>query len=280
MTGRRAIVFGAAGMLGRTLVPRLEADGWHVRGVDVADGDVTDLAAVRSLVTDVALVVNCAAYTDVDGCETEQDTAFRVNAIGPRNLAIAAEDHGAPLVHVSTDFVFDGEQRTPYVEDDPIRPESVYGRSKAWGEQFVRDLCRRHFIIRTQWLYGHGGKNFVDTMRRLFGERDSVAVVADQIGSPTSTVDLSEGIAQMVAAGGFGTYHGACGGEVSWHGLAQRIAATTGYAGEVRETTAASWNAPAPRPAYSVLRNRHFELTIGDPFRGWEAALDEHLATA
>jgi len=201
-----------------------------------------------------------------------------VNAIGPRNLAMACRDRDVPLCQLSTDFVFDGTARAPYREDDPVRPLSIYGRSKEWGERFVRELAPRHWIVRTQWLYGRGGKNFVDTMRRLFSERDRLDVVADQVGSPTSTRELAAALVRILDAGGHGTWHASGRGETSWHGFARAIADRLGYRGRIEPTTAAAWNAPAPRPAYSVLRNFHLELTIGDPFRPWEQALDDYLA--
>lgn len=279
---KQVTVFGAKGMLGHALVPALEGAGWRVTGVDLDDGDIGELDVVHRLVADSRpdAVVNSAAYTNVDGCETEQATAYRVNAIGARNIAIAAREHGSALVHVSTDFVFDGAKSTPYVEDDPIAPQSIYGRSKAWGEDLVRSLCPRHAILRTQWLYGAGGKNFVDTMRRLFGERDELEVVADQIGCPTSTDELARAIVHVLDVRGEGTFHASCQGEVSWHGFARAIAEAVGYAGQVKETSAAKWNAPAPRPAYSALENRHFALTGGDPFRPWQDALADFLAAS
>jgi len=277
--GRRAVILGGAGMLGRTLVPTLEQTGWQVRAFDIEDADITIASEIRDLLatSGADVVVHGAAMTDVDGCERDPDLAYRVNAIGTRNVADACRDLGADLLYISTDFVFDGEKRSPYLEDDPVAPLGAYGRSKEWGERFVRELTNRHFIVRTQWLFGPGGKNFVDTMRRVFTERDHVEVVADQVGCPTSTRDLSVAIARILDDGGHGTYHASCRGETSWFGLAEAVARAVGFRGRLEPTTAARWNAPAPRPAYSVMRNLHLELTVGDPFRSWEEAVEEYL---
>jgi len=276
---RRAVVLGGAGMLGRALVPALEDAGWKVRAYDIEDADITIASEIHDLVaaSGADAVVHAAAMTDVDGCEKDPDLAYRINAIGTRNVAAACRDLGADLLYVSTDFVFDGEKRSPYLEDDPVAPLCVYGRSKEWGERFVRELTNRHFIVRTQWLFGPGGKNFVDTMRRVFAERDQVRVVADQIGCPTSTRDLSAAITRILDHGGHGTYHASCTGETTWFGLAEAVARAVGFGGRLEPTTAAEWNAPAPRPEYSVMRNFHLELTIGDPFRPWEDAVAEYL---
>lgn len=278
----RAVVLGGAGMLGKVLTPTLVDAGWEVDAYDVADADITQPEEIRALLTSSRpeVVVHAAAMTDVDGCEREPDRAYAVNALGTRNVAAVCRDLDAALLYVSTDFVFNGAKREPYQEDDAIAPLCAYGRSKAWGEQFVRELTTRHWVVRTQWLYGPGGNNFVDTMRRLFGERDEVKVVADQIGSPTATVDLAAAIRRILEAGGHGTYHAACRGETSWFGLAEAVARHLGYQGKLLPVTAAEWGAPAARPPYSVLRNYHLELTIGDPCRDWEAALADHLAAA
>lgn len=275
----RIVVLGGAGMLGSTLVPTLEGAGWEVLTYDIQDADITRPEDIHGLITAARarVVVHGAAITDVDGCETDPDTAYRVNAVGTRNVAAACRDTGTDLMYISTDFVFDGEKKTPYIEADAVGPRSVYGRSKEWGERFVRDLTARHFIVRTQWLYGPGGKNFVDTLRRLFAERDEVQVVADQVGCPTSTQDLSDVILNLITSGGHGTYHASCRGEVTWFGFAEAIARRIGFKGRIVASSTEEWNAPAPRPAYSALRNYHLELTTGDPCRPWEEALEAYL---
>jgi dTDP-4-dehydrorhamnose reductase len=270
-------------MLGRALTPALAVAGWDVTAYDIDDADITRADDIRALLEAAkpAVVVHAAALTDVDGCERDPDRAYAVNALGTRNVAAVCRDLDAELLYVSTDFVFDGTKREPYIEDDPIGPLCVYGRSKAWGEQFVRELTLRHWVVRTQWLYGPGGGNFVDTMRRLFRERDEVRVVTDQIGSPTATRDLAAALVRILDGGGHGTYHASCRGETSWFGLAEFVAREVDYRGALRAVTAAEWNAPAARPPYSVLRNYHLELTVGDPCRGWEEAVSEHVrATA
>ena len=208
------LVVGAHGMLGRDLMTVLP--GEH-RGVDIDDVDITSQESVRTLMVTLKpeVVVNVAAYTDVDGCETKRELAYAVNGDGVGNLARVTADIGAKLVHISTDYVFDGSKGSPYREDDPTGPLSVYGQSKLLGEQNAR-LNPDHLIIRTQWLYGLHGKNFVETMLTLAAERTVLSVVDDQIGSPTWTVDLALAIRALLATDCRGTYHAANAGFCSW----------------------------------------------------------------
>jgi dTDP-4-dehydrorhamnose reductase len=276
---RRIVVLGAQGMLGTTLVPGLTSAGWDVLSYDIQDADITRPDEIRALIEAARprAVVHGAAMTDVDGCEKDPDRAYRINAIGTRNVAAACRENNVELLYVSTDFVFDGRKTTPYLEADPVHPLGVYGQSKEWGERFVREATPRHYIVRTQWLFGPGGKNFVDTMRRLMTERNEIAVVADQVGCPTATRDLTEALRAILDSGGYGTYHASCQGEVSWFGLTETIARAVDYQGKLVPTTAAIWNAPAPRPAFSALRNMHLALTVGDPCRSWSEAVEEHI---
>lgn len=251
----RWIVTGARGMLGRDVVDLLDRLGEDVRPLGRADLDVTDGEAVSRGIRGVDVVVNCAAWTAVDDAESREPEAFVLNATAPQLLARAARTTGARLVHVSTDYVFDGGATSPYAETAPLAPVSAYGRTKAAGEWAVRAENPDHLILRTAWLYGAGGSCFPKTMARLARERDALQVVGDQVGQPTWTADVAELMHRLVAAGApSGTYHATSSGEVSWHGFTQAIVATLGKdPGMVRETTSAQFVRPAPRPAYSVL---------------------------
>jgi dTDP-4-dehydrorhamnose reductase len=259
--------------LGRDLIAVL--DGHELYSFDL-DWDITDAAAVAKDCAAIKpdLIINSAAYTDVDGCETNVDLAYRVNAIGPHNLALAARAGGIPLVSVSTDFVFDGTKTTPYDEFDTPRPMSVYGRSKLAGENLVREVCPEHYIIRTAWLYSRHGHNFVKTMLKLAGERDTLTVVDDQIGSPTFSLDLATRIAELISTGWYGTYHVTNSGQTSWYGFARAILEQAGLDPEkVKPMTSAELDRPAPRPAFSVLANYAADLRGLAPMRDWREAL-------
>jgi dTDP-4-dehydrorhamnose reductase len=222
------------------------------------------------------VVVNAAAWTDVDGAETAEDRAHAVNADGPRNLAAACAAHGARLVHVSTDYVFDGEATTPYAEDAPIAPRSAYGRTKAAGEQVVRQLLPKgSYIVRTAWVYGEHGGNFVRTMARLAGERETLDVVDDQRGQPTWSHDLADLLVTMVRRDvAPGIYHGTSSGETTWFGLARAVFEELGLDPErVRPTTTDRFPRPAPRPAYSVLGHDALRAAGIEPMDDWRAML-------
>lgn len=269
------LVVGAKGMLGQDLMRVLPGD---VRGVDIEEIDITSPESVRRVLVTLKprVVVNCAAYTDVDGCETNIDLAMRVNGEGVGNLSVVTREIGALLVQVSTDYVFDGTKGTPYVEDDPVNPLNVYGKSKLLGEEKARENPD-HLIVRTQWLYGHGGKNFVETMLRLAGERKELAVVDDQIGSPTWTVDLSLAISELIGNGRRGTYHAANRGSCSWYELAGAIFAEAGVSMTVRPQTTAELGRPAPRPLYSVLDCEKLTHDVGLKLEEWREALRNYL---
>ena len=272
-------VLGARGMLGHDVVLAAENEGHEVSGYGHAEVDITDPEQVgRRLRLDRPdAVVNCAAWTDVDGAEGAEGAATAVNGTGARDLALAATAAGAQLVHVSTDYVFDGTKRTPYVESDPVGPRSAYGRSKLAGEQGVAAASPDHAIVRTAWLYGAGGPNFVATMLRLAGERDEVSVVTDQIGCPTWTGHLAPVLVQIAERGQGGVQHAAAAGSVSWNGFAQAIFETAGVDCRVLPTTTDAFPRPAPRPAFSVLgteRDDHI------PLPAWDAGLRAHLGAA
>ncbi|NED95113.1 dTDP-4-dehydrorhamnose reductase [Phytoactinopolyspora alkaliphila] len=271
----RWLVTGAGGMLGQDLVPMLppEATTASTR----ADLDVTDTAAVGDAVAGHDVVVHLAAWTDVDGAEAEPDAAMEVNGVGTANVAKACQAHGARLIHVSTDYVFDGTATEPYPEDTPVNPVSAYGRSKAEAERAVLEhLPGSGAILRTAWLYGEHGPNFVSTMRHLAATRDHVDVVDDQSGQPTWTRDLAERIVDLVRAGAPpGVYHATNAGQATWFQLAQAVFAVLGLdPGRVRPTTSDRFVRPAPRPAYSVLGHAGWAKAALPPMRPWRQAFD------
>ncbi|MFQ5508351.1 MAG: dTDP-4-dehydrorhamnose reductase [Leptospirillia bacterium] len=271
------LITGANGMLGRDLTARLAADH-EVHPYPSSALDITDPVAVQREVLRTApdLIINCAAYTDVDGCETERDKARQVNAEGPEHLAKAADGAGAALLHVSTDYVFDGTSRTPYGESDPTGPVTEYGRSKLAGEEAVRRHCPRHYIVRTAWLYGEHGNNFVATMLRLAQSNPSLTVVDDQVGNPTWTKDLADAIGRLIETSAWGTYHATNAGEVSWCGFAREIFRLRGIATQVTPVTTAEFPRPAPRPAYSALGRKGL-AALGIRMRPWQEALAAFL---
>jgi dTDP-4-dehydrorhamnose reductase len=268
------LVVGAGGMLGTDLVTALGARPFV--GLRRAELDVTDDRAVRAAVDGHEVVVNAAAWTAVDDAESHEPQAFAVNAVGAANLARACAASGAHLVQVSTDYVFSGDGTEPYLEDAPTSPRSAYGRTKLAGEWAVRALLpERSWIVRTAWLYGEHGPNFVATMRRLEAERDTVSVVDDQTGQPTWTVDLAERILAMVDSGApAGIYHGTAAGATTWRGLAQLVFELSGAEpSRVEPTTTAAFPRPAPRPAWSVLGHAAWERAGLTPMRPWDEAL-------
>lgn len=272
----RMLVTGAHGQLGREIARQGQNHELILTDVDTLD--IADGKQVRSLFQAVhpQVVIHCAAYTNVDGAETDSDTAFRVNVIGARNIAVGCLETGARMTYISTDYVFDGAGTDQYREFDPVHPQTVYGRTKWQGEEIVRQILGRHYIIRTAWLYGEGN-NFVKTMLRLAGTQKSLRVVQDQIGTPTSTVDLAWSIFRLLENDAYGTYHASCQGQCSWYEFACEIFRQTGKDIEVIPVTTAEFVRPAKRPAYSVLDNYMLRMSVGDPMREWQQALREYL---
>ncbi|WP_116947270.1 dTDP-4-dehydrorhamnose reductase [Jiangella endophytica] len=270
----RWLITGAAGMLGRDVATVL--DGAEVTALGRAQLDITDAAAVDQAVRGHDVVVNTAAWTDVDGAETAEAQATAVNGTGPAHLAAACARHGARLVHVSTDYVFDGAATTPYPEDAPTAPRSAYGRGKLAGERAVlAALPDAGYVVRTAWLYGEHGGNFVRTMARLSADRETLDVVDDQRGQPTWSADVATRLVELVRADAPpGVYHATNGGETTWFGLARAVFTQLGLDPErVRPTTTDKFPRPAPRPAYSVLGHDGWARAGLPPLRPWDEAL-------
>lgn len=285
------LITGANGQLGQELQAMLTSGasdigpipdallGAEVTAADVDKLDITDLAQVREFVAaeKPGVIINCAAMTNVDACETALEGAMKVNAIGPRNLAIAAEASGAKLIHVSTDYVFRGDGDTPRCEWDAVAPNTVYGKSKLLGEQMAMAQCGRTFVVRTAWLYGLIGNNFVKTMRKLGREKESIMVVDDQRGNPTNANDLAHHLLKLAVSEEYGIYHCTGEGECSWYDFACRIMEYSGLSCKVNPCTTDEFPRPAPRPAYSSLNNLMLRATVGDEMHPWESALKTYI---
>lgn len=240
--------------------------------------DITRLDPVAKMMKEINpdFVINAAAFTDVDRCESEPDLAYLVNGIGARNIAMACEQISCPVVQISTDYVFDGTKDGPYHEWDDTAPINQYGLSKLMGERFVTSLTNRFYVVRTSWLYGKNGKNFVDTIGRLLSEREGIDVVDDQVGSPTFTLDLARKLREIIGKG-YGTYHITNSGKCSWYEFAVAIAAKMGIAKRISPVTSEMFKRPAKRPANSVLGHTMLRLEGLDEMRDWKAALHEYL---
>jgi dTDP-4-dehydrorhamnose reductase len=275
----KILITGANGQLGRELTKQYrQKDNIELILTDVADLDITDVAAVYECVNNhkPEVIINCAAHTAVDKCETDVDMAYKINTVGPKNLAAAAYAVGAEIVQISTDYVFDGQGDAALTEFDQVNPQTVYGKTKLDGEKVVANLNPKHYIVRTAWLYGDGN-NFIKTMLKLSQTNAAVTVVNDQTGSPTSTVDLAKVVIRLVESKNYGLFHCTCKGECTWYELTKEIFRIKGIATEVIPCTTEQFPRPAKRPKYSVLRNYMLELTTGDITRSWQEALEEYL---
>lgn len=276
---KKVIVTGCNGQLGRAVNKLYAGDNtYELVNTDVGELDITDIDDVMSFARKIKpyAIINCAAHTAVDACETEGDKAYRINAIGPRNLSIAASETGAKLIHISTDYVFDGQATKPYIEFDPTGPQGMYGITKLAGENFVKEFADRYFIIRTAWLYGDG-KNFVKTMLRLSESNDKVRVVYDQVGSPTSADELAKAVAFLLPTENYGLFHGTCEGDCSWAEFTEEIFRLAGKKTVVEKITSEEFGAAAPRPAYSILENYMFKLTSDFMFADWHDAIAKYI---
>lgn len=276
----RVVVTGAKGQLGSELVEVLRGDheviGFNRGECDVADpGSKEILRACRP-----DLVIHAAAYTDVDGCELDPQKAYRVNALGTQHVAEACKALRVPLIYISTDYVFDGQKGEPYTESDAPNPINIYGKSKLEGERLVRALVEHSYIIRTAWLYGRGGRNFVKTILQKARQGEAVRVVDDQVGSPTYAKDLAKAIACLLRGIPFGTYHLTNSGSCSWYEFAKRIFTVAGLKGSesLRPITSQELGRPAPRPPYSVLANDRWLKVMNQKLRSWQEALEEALS--
>ena len=269
----KVLVSGSGGQLGKELTELLPERGHEVVALSRKELDVADFGAVRRALEEHApdLVVNAAAYTNVDGCETETALAYRVNALGPRNLAQLCGERGCDLLHVSTNYVFDGESERPYEPFDPPSPISAYGRTKLAGEEYVRQLTNRWYVVRSAGVYGRG-HNFVRTMLRVAAERDVLKVKEDEFISPTYALDLAEGIVRLVEGGQYGLYHLTNSGSCSWYEFAKEIFDLAGVEVEVVPVPGSEYPLPAARPANGVLS------ALGSPeLRHWREALEDYL---
>jgi dTDP-4-dehydrorhamnose reductase len=274
------LVTGGAGQLGRELFDTATAAGHEVRSTTRAECDITSPAAVRAVLEDAdpEVVINCAAWTGVDAAESDSDAAFRANAIGPRVLAGACALRDILLVQMSTDYVFDGTATSPIDEWQRPNPRSAYGASKLAGETEVRTLARRHMVIRTSWLYGQGGPNFVLTILRAAAERPELRVVSDQLGCPTWTGHLAPALLAVIERDLPGTVHLTNSGAVSWHGFAEAIIAAAGGDTPVTPITTAEYPTAAYRPRYSVLDNRVCRMLGEAPLPPWQDGLRSYMA--
>ncbi len=286
----KILIIGSKGQLGRDLLAQAQARGWTAVGADLPECDITDpqsLAGVFSTASQIDIVINAAAFTAVDAAESQPDFAFAVNRDSVGRLAATCRQAAVPLLHLSTDYVFDGRKRSPYLPRDPVNPQGVYARSKAQGESILRKQLDRHVIVRTSWLFGLQGANFVKTMLRLGRERDLIRVVDDQVGCPTYAGDLAAALLDVAAyvvrhADAWGTYHFCNQGAVTWYAFTGRILALAQTHEPMRvkriePISTTEYPLPAPRPAYSVLDCRSLEARFGIIRRHWEDGLKEML---
>ena len=285
---KKILVTGGNGQLGRAIRKEYAASDVEFINTDVVEGegvvslDITDVDAVLKLVRAEKpdVIINCAAHTNVDKCEEQWDLAYKINAIGPRNLSIAATEADAKMIHVSTDYVFEGNGTRPYTEFDAPNPVSAYGKTKLEGENFVKEFAKKHFILRTAWLYGDG-KNFVKTMLALAENHDELNVVCDQVGTPTSAVELAKMIHYLEGTENYGTFHATCEGDTNWADFAEAIFKRAGKNVKVNHVTSKQYKemnpASANRPAYSILEDYMIKLTSDFVMADWQDALDVYM---
>lgn len=274
----KVLITGSNGMLGHDLIDVLNDKHELIlttsKTLDITDKEHT-VEFIKENKPDI--VINSAAYTDVDGCEENRKLAFSVNGEGVRNLAIGCREADCPLVHISTDYVFNGKNDTPWVEDDEIDPISVYGKSKLEGEQAIQEILDKFFIVRTAWLYGVNGGNFPKTMLELAKTHDELTVVYDEVGTPTYTPDLAEAIGKLIETDYYGIYHITNSGSCSWCEFAKYIFEIAGVDVKVTPVTASEFARPAPRPSYSVLNNKKWVDNGFEPLRSYKEAIKDYL---
>lgn len=287
----KILITGSKGQLGNELQDIIKIGGAEIGQVsksikdstvialDIDELDITNLTEVKKIITHLKpdVVINCAAATNVDGCENNENFAFKVNSIGPRNLAIACEKVNAKLVQISTDYVYSGDGLKPLCEYDLTLPYSIYGKTKLLGENYVRKFSTKYFIVRTAWLYGYVGHNFVYTIRKIGKEKDYIDVVSDQVGNPTNANDLAYHILKLIETEEYGIYHCTGKGECTWFEFAKMIIKLSGEKCEVRPCTSEEYKSAAKRPTYSSLDNMMLRNTIGDEMRDWKDALKSFI---
>lgn len=287
----KLLITGAKGQLGTQLIDVIKGmkcelgeinkayEGVEVIGIDLQDLDISNLKEVKDYINKLKpdIIINPAAYTNVDGCEVNIDLAFKANSLGARNLAIAAEEIGAKLLQLSTDYVFEGNGTIPYREYDLPNPQSVYGGTKLKGEEYVREFCSRYFIVRTSWLYGYNGGNFVKTIMKAAKEKGRLEVVNDQRGNPTNAEDLIYHILKLALTEEYGIYHCTGEGECSWYDFAVKIVEYANIPCTVEPIDSGRSNRAAKRPAFSSLDNMMLRCTIGNEMRHWQQALQEFI---
>jgi len=269
------LVTGHKGMLGKVLYDMLEREGHKVKGADLPEQDLTQINETTELFKDIDFIYNCAAYTDVDGCETDQETAMEVNGEAVKKLALYSGN--IPLLHISTDYVFNGNADKPYLEDDPIAPVSLYGKSKAAGEKELIANKKNFFIVRTAWLYGYHGSNFIETIIKLSNDKDEIKVVNDQKGAPTNVEDLAEILVKFINCKNYGIYHFTNSGETTWFNFAKEIVSGVGNKTEVVPCSSQEFVRPAVRPQYSVLDLEKIKKEFKIEIPGWQDGLHRYL---
>ena len=279
MLMNKVLVTGAKGQLGSDLVLILNKSGYQVFGLGKSDLDITKEEEVTKIISQIQpdIIIHCAAYTNVDKAEGESDFAFHINAVGTRNIAIAAEKIQSKLVYISTDYVFNGSSLIPYHEFSPVSPINIYGSSKLAGENMVRDFHSKYFIVRTSWVFGVNGNNFVKTMMKLSREKEQLKVVNDQIGCPTYTIDLSKCILQLMESNKFGIYHVSNSGNCSWFEFAKEIFYQTKTSIKLVPCSTEEFPRKAKRPKYSILDHMCLQINQFSPMPTWKDALTRFL---
>lgn len=287
----KILITGANGQLGQeilNLLKNMKADigqiheaykNANIKALNSKELDITAFQRVKACVSEFKpeIIINCAAFTNVDRCETDRETALKVNAIGPQNLAIAAEEISAKFIHVSTDYVFSGDHEEPLIEYDLPSPSTVYGKTKLLGEAYIREQCSKYFIVRTAWLYGRFGRNFVYTIMNAAKEKSYLEVVDDQTGCPTNAEDLAYHILDIALTREYGIYHCTGEGQCTWYDFAKRIIEFSKIECVIKPITSENLNRPAKRPSFSALENMMLNLKNMNKMRNWEEALKEFI---
>ncbi|MTI65562.1 MAG: dTDP-4-dehydrorhamnose reductase [Firmicutes bacterium] len=274
----KVLITGSNGMLGCDLKKVMEKQHDLILATR-DDFDITNIDETIKFIekSNPDIVIHAAAYTDVDGCESNIDLAYKVNSLGARNIAVSCNKIDASLVYISTDYVFDGTKGEGYIETDKTNPQSIYGKSKLAGENLIKETCKKHYIVRTSWLFGENGNNFVKTMLNLAKTKKELTVVNDQFGSPTYTLDLAKAINKLIKKPTYGTFHVTNSEYCSWYEFSKEIFKIANIDIKVEPTTTEAFNRPAPRPKYSVMRNYMLELEGYEKLRSYKEAVKEYI---